>query len=80
MLLRRATSSDALVSPRKKCACLFSKKSKTTIEAGAFSVWIKTLCHIKMEVAEGSQMRGNKGEEEAEEETQCGIASVKHAF
>jgi hypothetical protein len=57
------------------CLCLFSKKeSKTAIEAGAFTT------HINMELAEGSQMRGSKGEEEAEEETQCGIASVKHAF
>jgi hypothetical protein len=65
------------------CLCLFStKKSETAIETGAFfSVWIKTSSHISTELAEGSQKRGSKGEEEeAEEETRCCIAIVKHAF
>jgi len=31
-------------------------------------------------MAEGSQMRGSKGEEEAGEESQCCIAIVEHAF
>jgi hypothetical protein len=57
----------------------YKKKSKTAIETGAFSVWIKTSSHINTELAEGSHMRGSKGEE-AEEETQCCIAIVKHAF
>jgi hypothetical protein len=43
---------------------VFYKKSETAIETGAFSVWVKTSCHINTELAEGSQMRGSKGEEE----------------
>jgi len=72
------TPSDALVSPRKKCAYVcFLQKNETEIETVAFNVWIKTSSHINAELAEGSQMRGSKGEEE---ETQCCIAIVKRAF
>jgi hypothetical protein len=56
----------------------YKKKSETAIETGAFNVWVKTSYHINTELAQGSQMRGSK-EEEAEEETHCYIAIVKHA-
>jgi hypothetical protein len=56
---------------------VFYKKNETEIETGAFNVWLKTSSHINMELAEGSQMRGSKGEEE---ETQCCIVIVKQAF
>ena len=42
----------------------YKKKSETAIETGAFCVLIKTSSHINKELAEGSEMRRSKGEEE----------------
>jgi hypothetical protein len=43
---------------------VFYKKSEMVIETGtSFSVWIKTTSHINIELAEGSQKRGSRGEE-----------------